>query len=349
MMTRPADAKKTAGTLAWFGLAGCAAAAAVWYLAAPARAPLAHGQGVAAATAMPVAQVARPESTGTASTLPVSLAGSMPPRLPIDEHGHLRKARAVRDFFDYFLSAQNEMPPKALDALVRKEIAAQLDGTIAQPEALDVWQRYTSYRKTLGSVETLSAPATDGGTTQAGDLDAMQASLDQRASVAARVLGVAWSEAFFGPDWRHARYMIERWRVQRDSTLTDAQKTARLQALEESLPPEERAAHEKDARAQARVHAIAELQQQGIAIDQLRAKATQAFGPQAADRIVKMRQDDDAWHAKYADYAAQRASIEAMGLSAADRDAQIAQLRQRSFADPAQALRAASLDRTSGH
>lgn len=349
MTTRPADAKKTARTLAWFGFAGCAAAAAVWYFAAPARAPLAHGQSVAATAAVPLARAVQPKPSATAATLPVSLAGSMPPRLPIDEHGHLRKARAVRDFFDYFLTAQNEMPPKALDALVRKGIAAQLDGTIAQPEALDVWQRYTAYRKTLGSLEALSAPATAGGTTQTSDLDAMQASLDERASIAARMFGVDWSEAFFGPEWRHARYMIERWHVQRDSTLTDAQKTARLQALEESLPPEERAALQKDARAQARVHAIAELQQQGIAIDRLRAQATQAFGPQAAERIVKMRHDDDAWHAKYADYAAQRASIDAMGLSAADRDAQIAQLRRRVFADPAQALRAASLDRTAGH
>lgn len=348
-MTRPADAKKTAGTLAWFGLAGCAAAAAAWYFAAPARAPLASGQSIAATATVSLAQTAGPEPIRTAATLPVSLAGSTPPRLPIDEHGHLRKARAVRDFFDYFLTAQSEMPPKALDALVRKEIAAQRDGTAAQLEALDVWQRYASYRKTLGSLETLSAPATAGGTTQTSDLDAMQASLDERASVAARVLGVEWSEAFFGPEWRHARDMIERWRVQRDSTLTDAQKTARLQALEESLPPEERAALQKNERAQAQVHTIAELQQQEMTIDQLRAKATQAFGPQAAERIVKMRQDDDAWHAKYADYAAQRARIEAMGLSAADRAAQIAQLRRSVFTDPAQALRAASLDRTAGH
>lgn len=84
-------------------------------------------------------------------------------------------------------------------------------------------------------------------------------------------------------------------------------------------------------------------------IDQLRAKATQAFGQQAAERIVKMRQDDDAWHAKYADYAAQRTSIEAMSLLPGERDAQIAQLRRRVFRDPAQALRATSLDHAAGH
>jgi lipase chaperone LimK len=344
MMTRPADATKAASTLAWFGLATCTAAAAVWYFSAPARAPLTLAQGGAAVAAAPRARAARLEPDRATGTLPASLAGSVPPRLPLDEHGHLRKARAVRDFFDYFLTAQHQVPPNALDALVRKGIAAQLDGAIAEPEALEVWQRYRLYLQTLGSLETLSAQASNSGTTHTADLDAMQASLDERASVATRTLGADWSEAFFGPDWRHAHYMIERWRIQRDSTLTDAQKAARVQALEQSLPPDERASLERNERAQAQIRAIAQLQQPGVTIDQLRAKATQAFGPEAADRIVKMRQDDDAWHAKYAGYAAQRASIEAMGLSPEERDAQIAQLRRRVFTDPAQALRAASLD-----
>lgn len=348
-MTRPADAKKTASTLVGFGLAGLAAAGAVWFLNAPARAPATRAQAVAAAAPAPLARAAQPGSEWTTSALPASLQGSTPPRLPLDEHGHLRKARAVRDFFDYFLTAQNQMPPNALDSLVHKAISAQLDGASAQPEALDVWQRYTSYLKTMGRLETLSPTGSTSGTTHAADLDAMQASLDERASVAARTLGVAWSDAFFGPDWRHARYMIERWRIQRDSTLTDVQKAARLQALEASLPLEERAALERSQRAQEQVRAIAALQQPGMTIDQVRANAIQAFGPQAAERIVKMRQDDDAWHAKYADYAAQRASIEAMGLSREEFDAQIAQLRRRVFTDPAQALRAASLDRGAQH
>ena len=70
---------------------------------------------------------------------------------------------------------------------------------------------------------------------------------------------------------------------------------------------------------------------------------------QAAERIVKMQQDEDAWRAKYADYASQRARIEAMGLTAAERDAQIAQLREHAFANVGERLRAASLDLGSAH
>lgn len=344
-MTHPADARKTAGTLALFGLAGFAAAAAVWHFSAPVRAPEEDRMRAAAmATAAPLARTTRTASPLLAPPLPASLAGTEPPRLPIDERGHLRKARGVRDFFDYFLTARSEMPPAALDALVHQQLAAQLDGTTAQREALDVWQHYKTYLKALDSLSQLFLPASAAGSTSTGDLDAMRSSLDARASLASRTLGPDWSEAFFGPDWRHAHYMIERWRIQRDSTLTDAQKAARQQALDASLPPEERTAREKHLHAQQEVRAVGQLEQQGMTLEQLRANATQQFGAQAAERIVNRRRDDDAWRAKYAEYAVQRARIDAAGLSPAERDARIAQLRQRMFNDPTEILRAGALD-----
>lgn len=352
-MSRPADAKKSWATLARFGCAGCAAAAALWYFNEPARAPQGGAQGAASVTtAAPLGQTAQRGSIPVALSLPTSLAGSAPPRLPLDARGHLRKARGVRDFFDYFLTAQSEIAADALDALVRKAIAAQLDAMPAQSEALDVWRRYTSYRQALGRLEQLSAAALVSGASGASGtsvaIDAMRSLLDERVSLASRTLGADWSEAFFGADWRRGRYMIERLRIIRDSALTDAQKTARLQALDESLPPEARAALDAEQRARETVDKVAKLRQEGMAVDQLRAKATQALGPQAAERIVRIQRDDDAWRAKYADYAAQRAGIDAMGLAPADRDAQVEQLRRRIFANPAQALRAASLDHGTG-
>lgn len=349
-MKRPADARKTVYTCVLLGLVGIAAAAAIRYLDAPARASQARTQGVMCAVAAPPRlQTAQPESAF--ATLPASLAGSTPPRLPLDARGHLLKARGVRDFFDSFLTAQNELPPSALDALVRAQIAAQWDGTPAQFEALDIWQRYRSYRQALVRLGALAAPAASNDAAGAGgaQLDAMQAELDERVSLASSTLGADWSEAFFGPDWRRGRTMIERLRIARDPSLTAEQKAARLQALEAAMPAQERGASERGLRARATVDAIAQLERQGMTADELRAKATQALGAQAAERMVQMRRDDDAWRAQYADYAAQRASIEAMGLAPGERDAQLARLRERMFANSAQRLRAASLDRGDAH
>lgn len=352
-MTRPADAKKTVSTCALFGLVGVAAAAAVWHFVAPARAPHTAALPAVKATEIPVAQVAQPASSTVAlpGALPVSLAGSMPPQLPLDARGHLAKARGVRDFFDYFLTAQNEVRVDMLDVLVRKAVAAQLDGTTAQAEALNVWQRYQSYRQALRRVAPLAAPvvANDGSHASQPDLDAMQSSLDERVALASRTLGVDWNEAFYGPDWRRAHYAIERLRILRDPALSAEQKAARLRALDTQVPAQERNAAERGERARATVATIAQLQQQGMSTDQLRAKATQELGPQAAERVVKMQRDEDVWRAKYADYAVQRTRIEAMGLALADRDARIAQLREQAFANAGERLRAASLDRAPIH
>jgi len=353
-MMRPADAKKTASkrvSLAVIGVVA-SAAAAVWYFNAPAGASRAGAQNaVRAPLTLSMPQAPHGSTAAAAATpLPVSLAGSTPPRLPLDAHGNLRKTRGVRDFFDYFLTAQNEIPASALDALVRRQIAAQVDGTIAQPEALDVWQRYQLYRAALARLAPLAAPTnpSEPGRSSENELDAMQAALDERASVASRTLDPDWNEAFFGSDWRRGRYMLERLRIMRDFTLTPDQRTARLRALDESLPESERRAIERAQREREGVDAVANLAQQGLSIDELRAKATQALGPQAAQRIIEMRQGDDAWRAKYTDYASQRARIDAMGLPAAERDAQIAQLRERTFATSGERLRAASLDRGAG-
>lgn len=349
-MRRTGNARKTVYTCVLLGLVGIAAADAIRYLDARARASQASAQRAMRAVAPPPFSQAAQAGSASA-TLPASLAGSTPPRLPLDARGHLLKARGVRDFFDYFLTAQNELPPSALDALVRAQIAAQWDGTVAQSEALDIWQRYRSYRQALVRLGALSAPAAsnDAAGTSGVQLDAMQAALDERASLASSTLGADWNEAFFGPDWRRARTMIERLRIARDRSLTAEQKAARLQALEAAMPAQERGASEREQRAHATVDAIAQFERQGMTTDELRAKATQTLGVQAAERVVQLRRDEDAWRAQYADYAAQRASIDAMNLAPGEREAQLARLRERMFANSAQRLRAALLDRGDAH
>ncbi|AIC90851.1 lipase chaperone [Burkholderia thailandensis USAMRU Malaysia  len=326
--------------VALYGAAGVVAAGAVWYVVgAPAKRDAGvAGAAPAAAASTPAAAAASADAGSGASALPTSLAGSSAPHLPLDAHGHLAKTRAVRDFLDYCLSAQHELSAQALDALVTREIAAQLDGTVAQGEALDVWKRYRAYFAELAKLPEGGVPGNKF------DLAVLQLALDQRASIASRTLG-DWAEPFFGAEQQRQRYDLERLKIVRDASLTDAQKAARLAALEQQLPLDQRAEQAREKQQNDAISRIAQLQKSGASADEMRAQLAQSLGPEAAERVAKMQQANDAWRAKYDEYAAQRAQIDAQQLSPQDRDAQIAQLRQRYFTQPGEALRAASLDR----
>ncbi len=325
-----------------YGVVGLAAIAgvAIWSGAGPQRGTGAAGDAPDAAAVGSVAAAAPQAAVPAGAGLPPSLAGSSAPRLPLDAGGHLAKSRAVRDFFDYCLTARSDLSAAALDAFVVREIAAQLDGTVAQVEALDVWHRYRAYLDALATLR-------DAGAVDKSDLAALQLALDQRASIAYRTLG-DWSQPFFGVEQWRQRYDLARLKITQDRSLTDAQKAERLAALEQQMPADERAAQQRVDRQRAAIDQIAQLQKSGATPDAMRAQLTQTLGPEAAARVAQMQQDDASWQSRYADYATQRAQIESAGLSPQDRDAQIAALRQRVFTKPGEAVRAASLDRGAG-
>lgn len=276
------------------------------------------------------------------NVLPASLAGTSAPRLPIDGRGHLAHTASVRDFFDYFLTTQNEVSAATLDALVRRQIAAQLDGTAAAGEALSAWQRYTEYRAALDRL-----PQTVAAAGEKADLDALQRYVDQRDALAVSLLG-EWQEPFFGTESQQQRADLERLRIVSDSSLNSEQKATRLAALDAALPPETRAAHERVRQQQMALESIDQAQKQGGSLDTMRAQITQTLGPEAAERVVQMQQADNAWQARYTDYSNERAQIDQQDLPPQQREAQIAQLRQQFFTNTSDAMRAASLDRDSG-
>ncbi|MBJ9657193.1 lipase secretion chaperone [Burkholderia multivorans] len=330
--------RATVARCASYAAVGAVTVAAVWHaFGTRASAPLvvASAEPAARTAASRAATASVPAS---AAALPASLAGSHAPRLPLDARGRLAKQRAVRDFFDYFLLAEHDLDAAALDAQVARAIAAQLDGTDAQHDALDVWQRYRAYRAALGQQRERGGVG-DGR----DDPDALAALLDRRAALASRTLG-DWCAAFFDEEWQQQRDRIERLRIVRDPALTDAQKRDRLAALDALRPAALRDADARRQRQRDALDAVARLERARGDADTRRAQAAATLAPDVAARVVRLRDDDDAWRARYRDYAAERDRIDAQPLPREARDAQLAQWRQRAFANPAEAMRAAALD-----
>jgi lipase chaperone LimK len=320
--------------------AGAMAVALAWYFvhAAPQRLPGTEA-GRAARTDV---IAARPAANATGEPpppgLPSSLTGSSAPRLPRDARGHLAPSRAVRDFFDYFLSARGDLKAGSLDALVRREISAQLQGSAAEPEAVDVWQRYDRY---LAALAALPAVGDAGGKF---DPVALQLTLDRRASLADQVLG-EWSGPFFQDEQARQRYDLARLSIANDASLTDEQKAQRLAALAQQLPADSHTERMRRQQQRAAIEQVARLQQSDTSPGAILAQVGQTLGPQVAERVARLQRDDEAWRRRYAGYRAQLEQLDVRHLAAAERDAKTAQLRRQYFPAAGDALRASSLDR----
>ena len=267
--------------------------------------------------------------------LPSHLQGTSAPPLPLDGGGRLLRVRAVRDFYDYFLIAQNQLQPAALDGLVNAAIRAQLNGKPAAAEAAQLWQRYRDY---LAALEKLSGNGTQVPTESSMDLDAISRTLDQQAQLAAQYLG-EWQTAFFGDELNQQRFALAKVRIDSDNSLSAAEKARRKLALEQSLPAAERQALERSRREEASIQGLQQALQQGDSPEKMQALAQQ-LGPEVAASAQQFAQQEREWKSRYQQYAEQAAQLKTQQLAPQDRVQLLAQLRRQLFASPGDALRA---------
>ena len=321
---------------------GALAALSVWRTAGEYRRQEAAGVPVARSAAA-ASQAVFADGGSAAAALPPVLAGSSAPRLGVDARGNLIRSAGVREFFDYFLLAQHQVDAATLDRFVQREIALQLGATShAAGEARRLWTQYRAY---LTAIDQLRPPAaaTTANAASGLDLAALQWTLDQRAALATQYLG-EWAEPFFGAQARQQRFGLTQLRIANDSSLSDAEKKRRLAELEQTLPAEQREALDRQRRQSEATDALQNMLQSGASPEAMRAAAAQQFGPAAAERMAKTAAAEQAWHQRYNEYAAQRAQIVSQNLAPSDQQTQIDALRQRYFPNPADALRAKSLD-----
>jgi lipase chaperone LimK len=271
---------------------------------------------------------------------PPSMAGSSAPRLPVDGAGHLVKSSAVRDFFDYCLSAQSDLSPADLETLVAHEVFMQLQDTVAATETLDVWSRYRTYFSELAQQRGTGVVPGDKF-----DPEAMELLLAQRAALANRMLG-EWSAPFFDAELERQRFDLVRLKIALSPSLSDSQKADRLAELERQLPAEIRSQRAQLAQQQNTIIKITQLQDARENRDTLRAELIQSLGPETIDRMDRMQKEEDSWQAKYQEYAQQRSQIDAQQLPPQDYEAQVRPLRERYFQNAGDALRAAAFDRS---
>ncbi|SCB24534.1 lipase secretion chaperone [Cupriavidus alkaliphilus] len=320
-----------------------AAAAAVYWLTLPADPAPVPRQAAVANAAAPLAPSADPVPAVDAAW--PSLAGvEMPAGPQADAAGNLRLTRALRTYFDYFLSARHDAGGiDALDAVVHDDIRRH----VPQPAAGQAWQLWRRYVACLAESQPEAArkPLADtDGTLDAQQVRQLRALLAQRHAARQRWLPEV-AQAWFGDEHAHDEAMLARLEIAAQAGLDDAQRRQRLAELDATLPEPLRAAREASARPRAISQTIADLQAAGRGAQDIGAALAQAYGPEVAQRYQQQAQAEQSWQQRYDDYAARRAQIEAFaGLSEQDRRQQLDTLRRQAFDNPSEALQAEVVD-----
>ncbi|MEO6918382.1 MAG: lipase secretion chaperone [Collimonas sp.] len=328
--------------------------AAMIYWLNPSSAPVASAVADrAGATTTAAAVVASPASAAASlqtQAWPPMLQGTVAPGLPVDAQGQLEHKRDVRDFFDYFLTAQSVLTPARMDALVGQQIKAQLDGKPAESQAAALWKSYGAYLQALTQLagtagNGVSAIAADGATDSltAANAVRLQSFIEQRAALRQRFLA-EWSGSFFGEEDQAMLAFVARARIAQDKTLSDAERKRRLQEIEQNLPPGEHAIEQQQKQQEQWFAAVDQMRQQNLPPEAMWSEIAKLKGADFADRFVVQEQQNHAWQANYDQYAVQRSQIEAQDLSPQDQQAQIEQVRTKFFPKTSDGLRAAGLD-----
>lgn len=330
-----------------------AAAAAVYWLTTPSppsppspqapQAPVPQRAAAVSAAGMS-APSADPLPAGAAAW--PSLSGVETPAGPeADAAGNLRLTRALRTYFDYFLSARHDAGGiDALDPLVHDDIRRRVPQPAAG-QAWQLWQRYADYLAEIRPQTARKPLANAGGTLDAAQVQQLRALLAQRNAARQRWLPEV-AQVWFGDEQAYDEAMLARLEVAAQAGLDEAQRRQRLAELDATLPEPLRTVREASARPQAISATIADLQAAGRSAQDIGAALAQVYGAEVAQRYQRQAQAEQSWQQRYDDYAARRAQIEAFaGLSEQDRRQQMATLRSQAFENPSEALQAEVVDR----
>lgn len=273
------------------------------------------------------AQLAKPNA------LPATLQGTRHGIvLQTDANGQLRLQPQLLELFDFYFSAIDEEPVTQILLRIHHDLTQQLQEP-ALSQARDLLKRYLDYRLAMADLPAGSAAPT---------AEAFAQHLDALTRLRAEHFSDEETQAFFSSDLSQDQFMLAQLRLS-ERDLSPEQQRRELALLEASLPAEQRAVRQqvsRDGELYAATEAMRAAGASDEAIYQLRAST---LDPQAANALQQLDEQRRQWQARLQAYASERNNLRQSGLSPADQQQAIDQLRAQRF-DQSERLRVIALD-----
>lgn len=273
------------------------------------------------------AQLAKPDA------LPATLQGTRHGIvLQTDANGQLRLQPQLLELFDFYFSAIDEEPVAQILLRIHQDLTQQLQEP-ALSQARDLLKRYLDYRLAMADLPAGNAAPT---------AEAFAQHLDALTRLRNEYFSDEETQAFFSSDLSQDQFMLAQLRLS-ERDLSPEQQRRELALLEASLPAEQRAVRQqvsRDGELYAATEAMRAAGASDEAIYQLRAST---LDPQAANALQQLDEQRRQWQARLQAYASERNNLRQSGLSPADQQQAIDQLRAERF-DQSERLRVIALD-----
>ncbi|MGB7192374.1 MAG: lipase secretion chaperone [Collimonas pratensis] len=303
-------------------LLGLLVAELVCFRSTPSAALAAGSQPVAPANALERAAPAQ-LNAAISDVLPSAGDTSPPPGLVVGADQHLQVNRALRDVFDYYLLGG--LPGSRSQHMA--QLLAYLKSSLPAPAYADGERLAHAYVAYLAAHDALlerqTPPAVTADSKMAApDAERMATWLAQLSRLRQDMLGIEVAKIWFGAEEAESLRALAVLRSGASSGLSAAD------PVQKSFDD------------------LRQLRQQGASQQAQSDMMAQQFGPAAAQRFDRLGQEEQAWQDRYAQYRQAADQIrQQTGSAEEDRNRQIETLRNQSFSDPAERLRAQGLDR----
>lgn len=230
--------------------------------------------------------------------------------------GQVQPDRALRRLFDWYLALSGELAPADIRTLLAADLAERHGDAIAA-EVLALYDRYLDLQRAAAALD----PRLDG-----------HARLIELQALRRQWFGDD-ADAMFGEEEADLARTLDRMALLSDPNLGDTERAALAAELDAAQPPAERAA--RDAASIATLADEQSRQFDALGTDAATRHEERAdlFGDAAADRLAALDAERATWDHRVAEYQRERDALRNGPLAPAAREAELRQLRERSFAE----------------
>lgn len=281
------------------------------------------------ALSVPIAKASVEAQPSVAESLPSLADTDVDGQLRTDAAGNLVLDLAVRDYFDYFLSAVDH---SGLDAVI-EALLADAGRRLPEPalgQMVSLLGDYLDYKRASMALMQQPLDARQQTEPQA-QLQALQSAFARLDELRRAYFSAAAQEALFGAEQAYARYTLDSLALQQRDDLGEAQRAQRLEQLRERLPEALRESEQRQQLALEQLQRSEQLWRDGADEQQVREFLAMTYDPQTVQRLLDEQRRERDWQQHYEAYRNELASLQGRGLSEADGEQLQRQLRERLF------------------